>query len=203
MSTIHLVRHAHHGDYGRVLSGRSDIPLSPEGRAEADALAASLAPLGLTHLHTSPRPRARQTADAIAAATGLTAEVVPALEEIDFGGWTGRSFDELAPDPDWQRWNAQRSQARPPAGESQVEATARALAHSAAFAAACPDARAAMISHADVIRGVLAHHLGVGADGILRFDVDAASTSTLVVEAWGVRITGLNVKGWEWTQARA
>ena len=200
MTLIHLIRHARHADYGRVLSGRSDIPLSSEGRAQAEALARSLAPLELTHLHTSPRPRACETAAAIAVATGLEAEVVPALEEIDFGAWTGRSFEELGPDPEWQRWNAQRSQARPPGGESQTEATARALAHVTEFAAAHPDARAAMVSHADVIRGVVAHHLGLGGDGILRFDADAASLSTLAVEAWGVRVTGLNVKGWEWKQ---
>lgn len=198
MTTVHLIRHARHADYGRVLSGRSDIPLSPDGRAQAEALAASVAPLGLTHLHASPRPRARETADAITASTGLTVEVVPALEEIDFGAWTGRTFEDLGPDPDWQAWNSRRSQARPPGGESQGDATARALAHIDAFAAAHPEARVAMISHADIIRGVLAHHLGVGGDGILRFDVDAASMSTLVVEAWGSRITGLNVKGWEW-----
>lgn len=200
MATIHLIRHARHADYGRVLSGRSDTPLSPEGRAQADALAASLAPLGLTHLHTSPRPRAWETAAAIAAATGVGAEVASGLEEIDFGAWTGRSFDDLGPDPEWRRWNAHRSQARPPGGETQAEATARALAHVAAFATANPDANAAMVSHADVIRGVLAHHLGLGLDGILRFDVDAASVSSLAVEPWGVRITGLNVKGWEWKQ---
>lgn len=197
VAIIHLVRHARHADYGQVLSGRSDIRLAPEGEREADRLAGWLARRGLTHLQASPRPRARQTAEAIGRACGLPVEIAPALEEIDFGSWTGRSFAELGPDPDWQFWNAQRSQARPPGGESQAEAVARADAHIQALAVAHPDAVVALVTHADVIRGLVAHHLGLGVDGLLRFDADAASVSTLVVEQGAVRISGLNVKGWE------
>lgn len=197
MAVVHLVRHARHGDYGRVLSGRSDARLTPEGEREARALAAWMARRGLTRLETSPRPRARQTADAIGAACGLSVEVSPALEEIDFGAWTGRSFAELGPDPEWRRWNAQRSQARPPGGESQAEAIARADGHVRALAAAAPDAVAALVTHADIIRGLVVHHLGLGAQALLRFDADAASVTTLVLDGGGARLAGLNVKGWE------
>ncbi|HYH93896.1 MAG TPA: histidine phosphatase family protein, partial [Candidatus Saccharimonadales bacterium] len=66
------MRHAPTAWSGRRYCGRSDPPLSSEGRALADAVAADLAP-GLpdaVHLVTSPRRRALATATAIVAALG-------------------------------------------------------------------------------------------------------------------------------------
>jgi broad specificity phosphatase PhoE len=48
------------------------------------------------------------------------------------------------------------------------------------------------VSHSDIIRGVIAHYLGLGLDNMLRFDVDLGSVSTLVVGNWGGRLTRLN-----------
>jgi broad specificity phosphatase PhoE len=191
---LHLVRHCPHGDVGRVLSGRcAGSPLTDEGVAKARRLAVELARSErICAVHASPTLRASQTAEAIAEAAGVEIEIVTALDEIDFGGWTGRSFTELDGDPDWHSWNAARATARPPAGEAMVEAVARAVGHVEAIARRDWGGAVVCVSHCDVIRGVVAHYLGLGLDNLLRFDVEPGSVSTLVVGAWGGKLVTLN-----------
>jgi broad specificity phosphatase PhoE len=50
----------------------------------------------------------------------------------------------------------------------------------------------AAVSHCDVIRGIIAHHLGLPLDNLLRFDVDPASVSRLQLGDWGGRVMSVN-----------
>lgn len=191
---IHLVRHCAHADVGRVLSGRqAGGALTAEGRAQAHWLAGEIArgePIAA--IHSSPQQRARETAKEVADRLGLTVRVVAALDEIDFGKWTGRSFAELEADQAWQSWNATRSTACPPGGETMAAAVGRAVKHVEAVASGNPKAAVLCVSHCDIIRGVVAHYLGLGLDNLLRFDVDPGSVSTLIVGPWGGRLHTLN-----------
>ena len=74
-------------------------------------------------LFSSPRQRTQETAAPIAATLGLPVQTVAALDEIDFGTFTGRNFADLDGDPDWHRWNAERGSVRCPEGETMVEAS--------------------------------------------------------------------------------
>lgn len=188
---LFLVRHGAHGDLGRVLTGRgSGVPLTETGRAQAAAAARRLAQEDIRAIHTSPRERAVETAGIIADHLGLPVEIVDALDEIDFGGWSGRSFDELAGDPAWDAWNARRGSTRPPEGETMDAAVARARDHVAAIAG--QSGGIVCVSHCDIIRGLVADALGLGFDNLLRFDIDTASVSTLMVSSWGSRVLTLN-----------
>lgn len=194
-ATIFLVRHAAHGHIGKTLSGRQpDLALSDEGREQAAKLGRALWAHKFARLQSSPVLRAQQTAQAIcdAADRPCVIETVPALEEIDFGDWTGRDFAALDMDPQWQQWNAHRSRARAPGGETMIEAQARAVAHIEAAAVAHPGAEIAMVSHCDIIRAAIAHYLGLVLDNILRFDIDPASISRLAVGSWGGRVLTVN-----------
>jgi len=190
MSVLHLVRHASHAELGGVLSGRSEIGLSARGRAQAEGLAHRLARHRLSAIHSSPR-RARETAEAVAKAQGLDVEIVDALDELDFGRWMGLSFARLAGDPGWKRWNDDRATACPPGGESMAAAVERAVGHVEATAAAEKGA-VLIVSHGDIIRGVIAHYLGLPLGRLLAFDVEPASISTLSVGSWGGRLISLN-----------
>lgn len=187
-----LARHAAHCDLGQVLTGRrGGAPLSDSGRAQAERLAQRLAREEIDVVHSSPQERARETAEIVAGRLGIDVEVAPALDEIDFGEWTGRTFEGLACDPRWMRWNERRSEACPPGGEPMAAAVARAVAHLELIG--FRDRRRLLcISHADIIRGVVAHYLGLSFDNLLRFDIDAASISSLVMEGGGVRLKSLN-----------
>lgn len=190
---IHLVRHGPHDDVTRILSGRCDgSPLNGEGRDQAKRIGEALGGAGVGAVETSPRLRARQTAEIIARSLGVQIRITDALDEIDFGEWTGRSFDDLDRDARWHGWNRARARSCPPGGESMAAAVKRTVAHLDAVAAGAGGAGVLCVSHCDVIRGAIGHYLGLGLDDLLRFDVDPGSISTLMVGAWGGRLTSLN-----------
>ena len=188
--TVHLVRHGTHAEVGRVLSGRSEIALDVRGSAEAAALADALGDLPIASLHSSPRRRARETIAPLAGRRGLEVHIAPALDEVDFGRFTGGSFAELESDAAWRRWNAGRNDARCPGGETMAEASARA----ADYLQAIPyeQSPALCVTHCDVIRGVVAQALGLPFDRIFDFDCDPASITTLELGEGQTRIVSLN-----------
>lgn len=185
-TTFLLVRHAAHEHVGRYLTGRRPgAPLSGAGRVQAAQLGQLLRAEDFAHVQTSPAERARQTAEAIA---GRNAEVVPALDEIDFGEWTGLSFDALAGDPAWRLWNEQRDTARPPGGESMVEARSRILGHMQRLRHS--GARSVLlVTHCDMIRAAVTAWLGLPLQAVHRFEIAPASVTTLTADG---RILGIN-----------
>jgi broad specificity phosphatase PhoE len=189
-ATVFLARHASHDEVGRVVSGRSDIAINADGRAEAGRLAELLAAVPIVAIHSSPRRRAVETAELVAERHDLRVNNADALDEIDFGAWMGRSFADLDGDPAWARWNLARGTAPTPGGEYMSAATARAVRHIEDVAGEQP---VLCVSHCDVIRGVVAHYLGLDADRILGFDIDPASLTELALYGDGSgRVVTLN-----------
>jgi broad specificity phosphatase PhoE len=187
-ATFLLIRHAAHVDLDRRLSGRTPgVPLSAAGEAQAQALARRLAGT-VDRVEASPLDRAQATAAAI----GLPVHTVEALTEIDFGPWSGRSFADLAGDPEWDAWNAHRGSARPPEGESMGEAQARVMAHLRATAAAHGDRAIAAVTHADLVKAAVAAVMGVPLDNLGTFDIAPASVTRIVLGPWGGRVLALN-----------
>lgn len=118
--TIWVIRH---GETAWSLTGqhtgRTDLPLLPGGRAEAARLAPVLARHAFSAVWVSPRIRARETAEL--AGVGERAEIVPDLQEWDYGSYEGQTSAEIhALDPDWSLW-----QDGGPGGESVAAVTAR------------------------------------------------------------------------------
>lgn len=191
MTIVHLVRHGSHPEVGHVLSGRSEIGLDDPGREQAQRLARRHAGLSVDAVYASPRPRAKQTAAPIADACARPVQVDGALDEIDFGSWTGKAFGALDGDPAWRRWNEARDLARPPGGETMAAATSRAIGAVERIASRVPGL-AVVVSHCDIIRGVIAHYLGLAQDRLLSFDVDPASVSRISIGRWGGRVLSVN-----------
>ena len=190
-----LIRHAAHIHLDRCLSGRMPgVPLSNVGRAQADRLGAALAAERIDRIVASPLERTQETAAAIAAAqaTRPPIETDDALVEIDMGTWTGAPIGGFGDDPQWHAWNAERGTARIPNGETMADATARAVGHLDGLLRRGATGTVLCISHCDIIRGVIAHHLGLGLDRLLAFDVDPGSVSTVLVGNWGARLLKLN-----------
>lgn len=187
---IYLARHGSHAELGRVLSGRSDIPLNAQGQAEANALAAHLADGAIASIHSSPRRRARETAMPVAKRSGLPVIVADALDEIDFGRFSGATFAQLEQDPSWHRWNGERGTARCPEGETMVEATERAWA----YIASLPETQtpALCVTHCDIIRGLIAAILGLDWQRIFALDCDPGSLTVIALEGSNARLLSLN-----------
>lgn len=169
--------------------------LTSHGRQQAELLGQRLASEGLDRVQTSPRERTRETADAIGRSAGVPVEIVDALDEIDFGAWAGRDFTELSDDPLWQEWNTRRDRARCPDGETMGEATARITSHLQELARTHPGKRIALVSHADMLRGLIASLLGLGLDKMLRFEIAPASISRVDWSDSGAVLQSLNDAG--------
>src|SRR3546814_14316183 len=70
-----------------------------------------------------------------------------------------------------------------PNGETMAAATSRIVTHVDQVVRACPDRAVALVSHCDMIRGAVAHYLGLPFDHLLRFDIDPASIPTLHIRS--------------------
>lgn len=190
-ASILLARHAHHNEIGRILSGRSEIALSAEGRVQAHRLAEKLVERGIRAIHSSPRLRTLQTAQAVAERLRIPIEQAASLDEIDFGLWMGRSFADLETDPDWQAWNRARADVVPPMGESMSQAIARAANYLENLRSG--PGPVLCFSHADVIRGLAVHYLCAPMQSMLRTEISPASVSEFAFdEDGGVRLISLN-----------
>ena len=191
--TLLLIRHAAHVELGRILSGRRrDIALSADGLEQAEIVADLLAVEPVAAVYSSPRERAWYTARELADRLGQKVQPADGLDEVDFGRWTGMSFDALEGDPGWDAWNTARASARPPGGESMEEAVGRAVGEVQRIAFDHRGATVAAVSHCDIIRGLIAYYLGLPLDNLLRFDVEPASVSRLAIGDWGARVMSLN-----------
>lgn len=180
MTTFHLVRHAAHDLVDRVLAGRKlDIVLNAAGRRQAEAIATELARAPVRHVIASPRRRARQTAEPIAAAHRLRVSIAPQIDEHDCGLWAGCEFDALARDPGWRLWNDKRGEARPPCGESMHDLQARVVSYVERLSERHPDETIVLVSHAEPIRAILLHERGLPLGDCLRLDVPLASVTTI------------------------
>ena len=121
---LHSVYLARHGDTAWTVSGqhtgRTDLPLTPEGEENARRLGGRLKGLNFARIFTSPLQRAARTCEL--AGLGATAEIVPDLMEWDYGQYEGlRSAEILKNRPDWQLFRDGC-----PGGESPAEIGARA-----------------------------------------------------------------------------
>lgn len=192
-ATFLLIRHAMHADYGHRFTGRADgVPLSAEGRAQAQVLGGRLAGMDLAAVYSSPRERCRATAEAVAAPHRLFVQQDARLDEIDLGDWTGREIESLQGNPGFERWNTERSAATPPNGEAFASVAARASGLAQALAQEHAGETIALVSHQDVIKGLVATCLGLSLDHVLRFDIGPASVTKLVIGDWGAKLLTLN-----------
>ena len=124
-----LLRHGRTAwNHERRFQGHADPPLDAVGRAQAYEVAAIVAALAPDLLVSSTATRAMQTAEVVAAATGLPVRREPRLIERGLGHWEGRTLDEVAAayPEEYAEWAAGKDVARR-GGETRSEVAARAL----------------------------------------------------------------------------
>ena len=161
MRTLYLIRHGQPlTDQCRTCSYAQDVPLSPEGRRQAEALALWVRDKEIQAVYSSPLLRCRQTADILAG------EYTPVyleddLREVDTGAWTGLAFDEIK-----ARWPAEYGRRGrelgtypPPGGESFQQAGAR-MEQTAARLLAQSQGNLVVVAHGGINRGWLCRLLG-------------------------------------------
>ncbi len=157
--TIFLARHGE-TEWNRIgrWQGRTDIPLSDVGRAQALGLADRLRGRGITEIHASDLSRARETAEIVGAALGVTRlSLDPRLRERGFGRFEGLTRAECAERhaEAWRRYLADRRDT-PSDAEPQDEVVARVVAGLTAVAeSADPAGHVLVVSHGAAIRSFI------------------------------------------------
>jgi broad specificity phosphatase PhoE len=155
VTTIFLARHGESDwNVAKRFQGHSDRPLTERGRQQAHALADLAASQEIDAVYTSPLSRARETAEIVAARTGLEPVALPELREVDTGSWSGLSrADVEARFPEgFARWRSGGSGWED--GESYEEMAERVIGALRRIADDHPDGRVLVISHGGPIRAI-------------------------------------------------
>jgi broad specificity phosphatase PhoE len=174
-----LIRHASTDSPG-VLNGRAaGVHLSSRGRLEALELARRLESIKIDAVWSSPLERAGETANPIAAKAGLRVLYSENLNEVNYGEWTGQSFESLASDPRWRNFNLLRGVTRIPGGELITDVQARVLSELDTISIGYETGNIVVVTHAEPIRVVLACWLN--STGYLHDRVEISPASISIV----------------------
>jgi probable phosphoglycerate mutase len=191
-----LLRHGQSAAPDRFHGAESDIGLSAEGLRQAESVARRLALIPPDAVFSSAMSRARQTALPIAAACGLTAEVVEALHERRMGTLSGR----LKAAEDWddyvaetERWMAGELEYAREGAESFAETRDRALGALQPMVEQATGRTIVVVAHGVLIRTVLASLVeGLGPADFHRIGIDNVAINDLRWDGTRWRAEALN-----------
>lgn len=194
MSWVGFIRHGKTtwNEEGRI-QGQCDTTLSDAGRETVRGYRVPAGWLSADWV-SSPLERARETATLL---RGHAPVCHPALMEMDWGEWEGRTLDELRSD---RRWDVPAMEARgldfrPPGGESPRDVARRLAAWLATVPATAP---LVAVTHKGVIRAALSLATGwdMTADAAVRLRWDCAHRFTrrpggaLLVDTLNISLRG-------------
>ncbi|MDQ3719404.1 MAG: histidine phosphatase family protein [Actinomycetota bacterium] len=180
---------ARHGETEWTLSsqhtGRTDIPLTENGRRQAAELRGLFAERPVERVYTSPLSRAVESA---ALAGFEDAHKTDELLEFDYGEYEGVTTADIRGEhPDWYLWRDGS-----PGGETPADVAARVGALIDRLRSDGVDT--VLFSHGHVLRALAARWLGLGPEAGGLFALETATLSTLgyerdvpVMWAWNLR----------------
>jgi probable phosphoglycerate mutase len=184
MTTILLIRHAVN-DFvktGKLAGWTPGVHLNDDGKAQADALGDRLSDAPLKAIYASPLERTMETAQAIQKHhTQLTIRENLGIGEVKYGDWEGAKINSLRRRKMWAVVQEYPSRASFPGGETMRGVQTRAVNEIESLVKAHPSEMIAIVSHADLIKMVVAHYLGMHLDNFQRIVISPASISTLML----------------------
>jgi probable phosphoglycerate mutase len=171
VSELWLVRH---GETAWSSEGRhtstTDVPLEPRGEEVARSLRPRLAEVGFGRVLTSPRQRARRTAEL---AGFPHAEVCDDLAEWAYGEYEGVTTAEIRETvPGWTIWTHPA-----PGGETAAQVTTRLDRLLARVRDV--EGPVLLVAHSHALRALAARWLGLEVSGGRFFKLDTATVSVL------------------------
>jgi broad specificity phosphatase PhoE len=183
LATLYIIRHGQTDwNVSRIVMGQSDVPLNAVGQAQAEALASAVGSLEVDALYCSPQLRARQTAEPLGKVWGTNVVMEPALAEVDFGEWVGRTYGQLFE----SQAHATYLDGSIRRGERGMEGLHEVYERSTEFMKRViqerPDGRFAFVSHGDPIRSLLSCALAVPLSEYRRLRIANAGLSMILRE---------------------
>lgn len=182
MTSVVLVRHATTATTGKRLGGWTPgVHLDEGGKNQAQAAADRLAEIPLAAVYASPLERTQETARILARSHGLPVRTRKAVGEVDYGEWTDLPLSQLRRRKLWKVIQHTPSRVTFPGGESIRGMQARAVEAVETLASEHANDTIAVVSHADVIKAIVAHFVGMPLDSFQRLVVAPASVSVLLL----------------------
>ena len=175
MKELYLIRH------GRQDSKlcNVDVELSIEGREQAKLAGERMRSYGIEKVYTSELKRAVETGTIIADLLSLPIETLPDIEEIHFGGFTGKTDAQIR--ALYGAFQAERRSHKadipfPVGGECGADVVRRAMP---VIKNVCEreENRVVIVTHGGVIRSVCATILGADQKDKLKFGIDIENGS--------------------------
>lgn len=193
MLEIILVRHGE-TDWNKSqrIMGRQSVPLNAEGRRQAKTLAKFLKDVTIDRIYSSPVLRARQTAELMVRGRSLEIIEEESLAEIHYGEWVGKYFAEVRGSEAFETYWCTPSLAQAPGGELMSSVLGRAVSFIETLQNRHTEGRVLLVSHADVIKVILVHCLGINLDQLHKLRVDNGSLSYLLFANGRVRVLAIN-----------
>ncbi len=198
MATVILVRHGENDwvKKHRLAGWIEGIHLNENGRSQAKDAAKRLSKLPIKHIYSSPVTRCVETAEYLAKSHQLEIIELDAVGEVGYGDWEGKKIKKLASKPEWHTVQYYPSRFQFPKGEALREVQFRAIQALEKLSVQHQDDIIVVVSHADLIKLVLAHYLGVHIDLFQRIVISPASISVLMLMDNGaVRVVRVNDTG--------
>jgi broad specificity phosphatase PhoE len=199
LTRLYLIRHGEvERAYHRVFGGRIDMELSPLGHEQVKALARFLRAAPPDVLYASPMRRVQQTLAPLAEQTGLTPILMDGLREVDFGAWTGLSWDEVQNRHGVSAftWLNQLEEGTIERAETVRDFRKRVELSLDQILAEAPGKTIAVICHGGVIRMLLSILFDLPFRKMSMFEIEYASVSKIHYRPSKREIEFLNLTPW-------
>jgi phosphoserine phosphatase len=196
MAKILLVRHGHvEGIRPERFRGRQALSLTERGRAQAAAVARRIASNWQPSVvYTSPLERCIATGHAIAQDCKLTAVVRDDLNDIDYGAWQFRTYEEMQQESPqlFAAWFATPHLVRFPRGESLQDIVARSADAFRLVLDRHPENTVVLVSHDNLNRALLLQLLDQPLSAYWRLAQDPCCINEVEVIGGQVRVLRIN-----------
>lgn len=186
---LYLVRHTQVAVAPGICYGRSDVELASSFQSEAAETIAKL-PTTLAHIFSSPLTRCVRLAHLLTPEPTIDGR----LQEYNFGDWEMKSWDVLSKSAETQPWFADYINTPSPNGESYVQMAKRVNQFwlDCIMPEKSNDQSVALITHAGVIRALLANLLEIPLANAFNLTIDKGSVTQLTVGAHHVQVEYIN-----------
>jgi len=176
------------------IQGHVDIGLDETGLWQARRLAAAVADAGITALYSSDLQRALQTAQAVAARTGLSVVTDAGLRERGFGAFEGHTHADI--ERQWPaqalRWRRRDPEFGAEGGETLAAFYGRAVACATRLAARHPGESIALVAHGGVMDCLYRAATRAGLQAPRTWQLANASINRLLYGPEGFALVGWN-----------
>lgn len=183
MTELYIIRHGETEPNTRfACSGRSDVPLTAKGAAQAEALCGRLADISADAVYVSPLRRTYDTIRPYTEAhSGCMVYTDERITERDFGEWEDMTFAGIeAADPErYALWQNDFVGYTVPGGESSVQVQERVNGFIDVMTALHSGGRVFIVTHLGTARHIISRCLGLSTEQSWLFTLNNASYAVI------------------------